>query len=177
MSSVSLAQRVFRSVGESPVSEQVANAQTKLYGPLLKWARRSPIHTDALGHSLHPVLTDVTLGCWLSASALDLAGPDSHRSAKLLVGLGLVASVPTALAGAADWAEMSGEERRIGAIHSLSTDVATFLFLGSLAARMRGHHAAGSRFALAGNLVLAGAGLLGGHLALTRGTADRTPRA
>lgn len=163
----SLPQRVLRAVGESPVAEGVANVQTKVYGPLLRWAQRSVFHTDALGHPVHPMLTDVTLGCWLSASLLDVAGGEQARNgATLLVGLGMAASVPTALAGAADWAGMHGGDRRIGAIHSLSTDVATFLFLGSLVARLRDDHATGVRLALAGNLVAAGAGFLGGHLAL-----------
>jgi hypothetical protein len=92
-----------------------------------------------------------------------------------LVGVGLIASGPTAIAGAGDWAEMSGTERRIGAVHALGTDAATCLLLGSLVARMRGRYAAGTKFALAGNLVMVGAGFLGGHLALNRGTARRTP--
>ena len=118
------------------------------------------------------MLTDVTLGCWLGASILDLArGSASRRSANLLVGVGLIASGPTAIAGAGDWAEMSGTECRIGAVHALGTDAATFLLLGSLVARARGRYAAGTRFALAGNLVMVGAGFLRGHLALNRGTA------
>jgi hypothetical protein len=144
------------------------------YGPLIEWARRSPLHTDVLGHSLHPSLTDVTTGCWLSTSLLDLAGgSESRRGATLLAGLGLVAAVPTALAGAGDWAEMSGAERRIGAVHALGTDVATFLFVASLVARLRGRYRLGQRLAIAGNAVVAGAGFLGGHLALHRGTARR----
>lgn len=178
MRSVSVAQRVVRAVGESPVSERVAEAQERIYGPVIEWARRSPLHTDALGHSVHPMLTDVTLGCWLGASILDLAGgSESRRSANLLVGIGLVASAPTALAGTGDWAGMAGTERRIGAVHALGTDVGTFLLLGSLVARRRGRHAVGSKLALAGNLVMAGAGFLGGHLALNRGTARRAPAA
>ncbi len=162
-------------MGESSVAERVARAQERIYRPVLEWAGRSPLHTDTLGHSVHPMLTDVTLGCWISASILDVAGGDgSRRSAEMLVAAGLVAAVPTAVAGAADWAEMSGSDRRIGAIHSVGTDVATFLFLGSLVARVRGRHAAGSRLGLAGNVVMTGAGVLGGHLALNRGTARRT---
>lgn len=158
------------------MAERVADAQQTIYGPVLDWARTSPLHTDAFGHSLHPPLTDVTLGSWLSASMLDLVGgTGSRRSANLLVGIGLVASGPTAIAGAADWTELSGTDRSIGAVHALGTDVATFLFLGSLVARLRGRHATGSKLALAGNLVMAGAGFLGGHLALTRGSASRTP--
>src|SRR5688500_5138111 len=52
-----LPQRVTRAVGESPNSERVAQAQEMLYGPVIDWARRSPLHTDALGHSVHPLLT------------------------------------------------------------------------------------------------------------------------
>ena len=175
VAAASLAQRVLRTVGESPVSERVAVAQERLYGPVIDWARRSPLHTDALGHSVHPMLTDVTLGCWLGASLLDLAGgSDSRRGASLLVGAGLLAAGPTAIAGTGDWAGMSGTERRIGAVHALGTDAATFLLLGSLIARMRGRHASATKLALAGNLVVAGAGFLGGHLALSRGTARRT---
>lgn len=165
-------------MGESPLSERVARAQELVYGPLLGWARRSPLHTDVLGHSLHPSLTDVTAGCWLGTSLLDLSGgSESRREAALLAGFGLLASAPTAIAGAGDWAEMSGAERRIGAVHALGTDVATFLFVGSLVARLRGGHRIGTNLALAGNLVMAGAGFLGGHLALHRGTARRTPMA
>ncbi|GAA1495560.1 hypothetical protein GCM10009628_05620 [Paeniglutamicibacter kerguelensis] len=175
MSELSLPQRVARAVGESPLSEQVAVVQEFVYGPVIDWARRSPFHTSVLGHSVHPLLTDLTLGCWVSASILDVAGgSQARRSATLLVGAGLAAAGPTAIAGAGDWAELTGAERRIGAVHALGTDVAAFLLLGSLIARMRGRHTLGVRLGLAGNAIVAGAGFLGGHLALNRGTARRT---
>lgn len=170
----SLPQRAVRAVGESPLSERLARAQEFAYQPLIDWVRGSPLHTDVLGHSLHPSLTDVTTGCWLGTSLLDLAGGfESRRGATVLTAFGLLASLPTALAGAGDWAELSGEERSIGAVHALGADTATFLFTGSLVARLRGRHGAGMKLALAGNLVMAGAGFLGGHLALHRGTARR----
>ncbi len=162
----------------SPLSEKVAHTQEVLYGPLIGWARRSPFHTGVLGHSIHPLLTDVTLGCWLSASILDLAGGEQSRSgATLLVGTGVVAAVPTALSGAGDWAGMEGAERRIAAVHALGTDLAVFLLLGSLIARRRGRFALGTSLGLAGNVIVAGSGFLGGHLALNRGTARRTASA
>ncbi|MDQ0863830.1 hypothetical protein [Arthrobacter globiformis] len=68
---------------------------------------------------------------------------------------------------------MTDSERRIGAVHALGTDAAVVLLLGSLIARMRGHHALGLKLGLAGNAIVAGAGFLGGHLALNRGTARR----
>jgi uncharacterized membrane protein len=171
-----LPQRAVQAVNDSSLSEQVARAQELAYGPLIGWARRSVLHTDVLGHSLHPPLTDVTTGCWLGASVLDLAGgTESRRGAALLTGSGLLASAPTAIAGAGDWAGMAGADRRIGAVHALGADVATFLFIGSLVARLRGRHRTGAKLAIAGNLVMAGAGFLGGHLALHRGTARRDP--
>jgi hypothetical protein len=117
----------------------------------------------------------VTTGCWLGTSLLDLAGGSgSRRGATFLAGFGLLVSVPTALAGAADWAELSGAERRIGAVHGLGMDAAMLIFVGSLVARLRGRHRLGTKLAAAGNLVIARAGFLGGHLALHRGTARRT---
>lgn len=62
--------RAAHAVAESPFSERVADAQNLIYAPVLEWARRTPLHSDVLGHSLHPVLTDLTLvagparPCW-----------------------------------------------------------------------------------------------------------------
>lgn len=173
---MSLPRRAAHAVAESPLSERAAEAQSCVYGPLLELARRSPLHSDVLGHSLHPVLTDLTLGCWNSASLLDVVGgPESGHAATLLTGAGVAAAVPTAVAGAADWAELTGGERRAGAVHALGADIAIFLFAGSLIARLRGRHSAGVRLAAVANLVMVGAGFLGGHLALNRGTARRGP--
>src|SRR5215207_8584077 len=98
VSEVSLPQRVAQAVGESLLSERVAVAQELVYGPIVDWARRSPFHSGILGHSVHPLLTDLTIGCWISASILDLAGgSQARRSATLLVGAGLAAAGPTAL--------------------------------------------------------------------------------
>lgn len=168
--------RAVEAIGSSPVSDRVAHVQATLYEPLIRWARSSPLHSAALGHSLHPALTDVTLGCWLSTTVLDLLGdPESeNRAAVLLTAVGVAAAVPTALAGAADWAEIADKEsHRIGAVHALGADAALLLFIGSLAARLCGSHERGARLALAGNAVMAASGFLGGHLALARGTARR----
>jgi hypothetical protein len=59
-------------------------------------------------------------------------------------------------------------------VHALGADVAVFLFLGSFIARMRGRYALGRNLGFAGNAIASGAGYLGGHLALSRGTARRT---
>lgn len=73
-----------------------------IYAPVLQWLQLSPLHSDVLGHSLHPVLTDLTLGCWTSAALLDVvSGPTSRHAATLLASAGVAVAVPTAVAGAA----------------------------------------------------------------------------
>jgi hypothetical protein len=37
-----------------------------------------------MGHALHPVLTDVVIGTWLSATLLDVTGSDVAASRRLV---------------------------------------------------------------------------------------------
>jgi uncharacterized membrane protein len=121
-----------------------------------------------LGHALHPVLTDAPLGFWFSASALDVVGGHRAREAATrLVGLGIVAAAPTALAGLADWRRLDEDARRVGAVHALVNDVALALYASSWLARRRGRHTAGALAALAGAAASGASGYLGGHLVLT----------
>src|SRR5918992_2637980 len=53
-----------------------------------------------LGHALHPLLTDVTIGSFTSALALDwLGGRESQPAAQRLIGLGLLSTLPTVSSG------------------------------------------------------------------------------
>jgi hypothetical protein len=93
-----------------------------------------------LGHPLHPVLTDLPIGCWSSALALDLVGPSStRRAAQFLVGAGVTSALPTALTGLADWADTVGETRRVGTVHAAVNLTATACFAMSWRARRKGH--------------------------------------
>src|SRR5205823_4371669 len=78
-----------------------------------------------LGPPLHPLLTDVVVGSWTSAFVLDRAGSD--EGADLLVALGVLAAVPTALSGLSDWAELPADTRRVGAVHALGNTTALML--------------------------------------------------
>ncbi len=172
--SPSISGRVVKAVQESPVSRLLERLLTTVTAPFVP-SDDSIARTDVLGHSLHPVLTDLPLGCWTSASLVDLVGGRSGRSASTkLVGIGLLAAGPTAYAGLASWSRLDGEARRIGAVHAVGNDVAIVLFAGSFLARVRGEHWKGVRLALLGNVATAAAGHLGGYLALERGTADRS---
>ena len=132
-----------------------------------------------LGHALHPMLTDVTVGSFTSAVALDwLGGGESEPAAQRLIGIGLLSTLPTVSSGYSDWAdtEVADEEvRRIGIVHAMSNATAASLFAASWLARRRGDHGRGRALALAGGGVMAAAGYLGGHMTLAEGVGvDRT---
>ena len=126
-----------------------------------------------LGHALHPLMTDVVIGPWTSAMILDaIGGRGSERAADLLIGVGIAASLPTALTGAHDWADSEvGDEstRRVGAIHGVLNTAALGLFTASLAARKGGRRGRGKVLAAAGGAALAVSGHLGGHLSYSQG--------
>jgi nitrite reductase/ring-hydroxylating ferredoxin subunit/uncharacterized membrane protein len=123
-----------------------------------------------LGHSLHPVLTDLPIGMWTSAAVLDLVGGDeTAKAAELLIGLGILSSLPTAASGSADWADTQEGERRVGLIHGLSNTAALALLGSSYAARRRGNRRTGVLLGLTGTGVATFGAYLGGHLTMGLG--------
>jgi uncharacterized membrane protein len=121
-----------------------------------------------LGHSLHPLLTDLPLGCWSSAMVLDLWGGGRFAGAsRRLVGLGLVASLPTVATGLSDWSQLGRRDRRVGLVHAQLNTVALGLFGASYVARRRGRRG-GTALGVLGGLVATASSYLGGHLTTTR---------
>jgi nitrite reductase/ring-hydroxylating ferredoxin subunit/uncharacterized membrane protein len=125
-----------------------------------------------LGHPLHPLLVSIPIGAWTSASVLDLfSGKASAPAARRLVGLGLLAALPTATAGASDWSDTTGAERRVGLVHAAGAWLSMGFYGASWLARGRGKqgHRRGVVLALAGSGALAATGYLGGHLSYAYG--------
>lgn len=126
-----------------------------------------------LGHALHPMLTDVVIGSFMSSTLLDLlGGRDSDTASERLLTIGIAAYGPTALTGVSDWADSEPADdgvRRVGLVHAATNAVALSLFAGSLAARRRGDRTRGKLLGLGGNAVMGAAGFLGGHLSFAQG--------
>ena len=126
-----------------------------------------------LGHSLHPLMTDIPIGTWVSALVLDLVGgEDSEGASDLLMGVGLAAAAPTALAGLSDWADSTVGNKpvaRVGMVHAASNTTALVLYSASLLARRRGARRTGKLLGLAGAGAMGVGGYLGGHLSLVQG--------
>lgn len=148
-------------------SKALSGAVNRLTSPT---AVKNALSGTWLGHQLHPMLTDVPIGAWSMAAFLDvMGGADAAGAARKLVGLGLLAAVPTAASGASDWSDTLGGDRRIGLVHAASNSVATVLQTTSWLARRRDRR--GTGMVLSGMAMgVAGFGAyLGGHLSYSRG--------
>lgn len=146
-----------------PILERVAGAVPAAARP---WLRGEP-----LGHPAHPMLTDLPIGFWTTASVLDvLGGRRCAGAATAMVGLGVATVLPTAAAGVLDWTQLGRAKQRVGVVHAVANVAATGLYAASLAHRVRGHRGRGILTALAGMGVATLGGLLGGHLAFGQDT-------
>jgi nitrite reductase/ring-hydroxylating ferredoxin subunit len=153
-----------------PVAAKLAQAVTKV---IPVGVPRDALSGTWLGHALHPVLTDVVIGSYMSATLLDLlGGDDDGRASERLIEVGLAASAPTVATGLTDWAFTVFGDRRsrpVGLAHATANLSASTLYAASLAARRRGARGRGTLLAVAGGAALAVGGFLGGHLSFTRG--------
>ncbi len=128
---------------------------------------RDALNGTWLGHPLHPVLTDVPVGAWVTSLVLDGASSASgsrelERASDIVVATGLAAAVGAAATGWTDWSDTYGKERRVGLLHGLLMGGTTALYGISLAFRLSGHRKTGLFFSNIGVTVLSAGAYLGG---------------
>jgi nitrite reductase/ring-hydroxylating ferredoxin subunit/uncharacterized membrane protein len=134
-------------------------------------AVKSALSGTPLGHRLHPLLTDLPIGCWTAASLVDaFAWRSGRHAARRLVACGIVASLPTAATGISDWNDTYGRTRRLGVVHMSANAVALAFEIASWRARGRGHHVRGALLGVAGLGAMTAGGYLGGHLVFVERT-------
>ncbi len=130
---------------------------------------RNFFHGTWFGHPLHPVITDVPLGAWTAATALDLYEITTEdesltRGADFAVGLGLIGAAGAALTGLNDWNYTYEKPRRVGALHATINIAATACYLGSWWQRRNACRLAGLTTGFAGYALAIVGAYLGGHL-------------
>ena len=134
------------------------------------------------GHPLHPPLTDATIGAYTFAAGmavLSRLGVSEHNTATawwLALIAGLVITIPTALAGFADWLEISSGTPlwRTATLHLSAMLTATVVFAITAGAGhadyVDGSVGGGSLvLTLVGYVLLAAGGWLGGAIVFTHG--------
>lgn len=104
--------------------------------------------TPWLGRPLHPALSYLPIGAWLTAAGLDVLG--SNRGADRAIALGSVGAVPTMLTGCIDWYETSGRERQVGFVHMCINCTGMMFYMQSAMARSRGQRRWGVALSSAG---------------------------
>lgn len=142
-------------------------------------AAKSVLNGTPMRHRIHPALIIVPLGAWTTAAVLDLLdaiqSEDSERmygpSADASIALGLIAVLPTAAAGIADWVDIYDQHRRVGMAHAVLNSVAIAFYGVSLGLRLTNSERRGlarvfSTLGL-GTVMLGGA--LGGELVYNLG--------
>ncbi len=150
-----------------PLGEKLAGAIKSIVGP---GTAKDSLSGTWLGHQLHPLLTDIPIGSFTSATILDLIGGEqSGHAADVLIAVGILAALPTAASGAADFSDTYGSEQRVGVVHAASNVIGIALYAASLGARARGRRGSGKLLALAGMGVMTVGGYLGGYLSYSRG--------
>lgn len=165
--------RAVHAIEHAEVLDKVAAGLERAGARLAEGDARTLLSGARLGHALHPLLTDLPLGCWLAAGLLDVVGGRKGRpAAQRLVALGLAAAVPTALTGMSDWGADAARDprtRRVGVVHAVGNAVVTYCYLRSWRARRRGQYLRGVAAGMLGGGLAWVTGYLGGHLSFGRG--------
>lgn len=165
-------QQLTKRVEEMEALDRFANLVQKVVSRIVpqESALKDLLSGTGLGRPLHPMLTDVVIGVWTSASLLDiLGGKRAERAADQLVFIGNVATLPTIAAGLSDWAELWGAQQRVGSVHALGNATALSFQTLSFKARRSGKRKRARLLSLTAMTIAGASAYLGGHLSFVKG--------
>lgn len=151
------------------VSEKITSLAEPLFGEHGPQEIKDVLYGVPLGHPLHPMLTDITIGAWTTSMIMDVLREDEASDVALKIGT--ASSVATALTGIAQYYDATNDEepRRIGAAHAGMNVAALGLYVLAIALRNNDHRAAGIATAWMGHSCASVAGWMGGHLSFALG--------
>jgi len=169
MEQTELLARVVDQPGLDSIAEPLSQGVRRVYESAGEAGRqmKNAVHGVWLGHPLHPVFTDLPIGAWTAALAIDsCANGDGgmRRAANIAFGVGLAGAAASAVTGLTDWSETSGRSRREGLVHGLINIAATALTAAAYICRLRDKRDDGRALAWTGYTLALGAAYLGGDL-------------
>lgn len=132
------------------------------------------LHGTWLGHPLHALLVEIPVGAWSVSALFDLIAAltgsrEAAWAADALITTGVVAAVPAAMAGAADYSAADQEATPQIALHAILNSAAMGLFLASLAARRGGRRGLGVALSFGALGIAGGSAWIGGDLVYRHG--------
>lgn len=133
-----------------------------------------------IGHPAHPAVVIVPSGLWLTSAVYDVRSadgtdPEAERIADMTLKLGLMAAVPAALTGIAQFLRTEGIARRVSAVHWAMNVGAVSLYSASWVARSQGWRSGGRKLSTAALALVGPGAYLGGELAYRYGVGQVTP--
>jgi nitrite reductase/ring-hydroxylating ferredoxin subunit/uncharacterized membrane protein len=164
------AEPLFNAIAAPAWIDDVSDPLQQAIHDVLPREVKNLLHGVWLGHPLHPVLTDIPVGAWTCALALDalegLTGRKELRSgADTLLGIGILGALGAAVTGAADWSDTYDRGKKIGLVHGLLNVAATALYTSSYFMRKKKKtRQSGIALSMLGFAVANASAYLGGHL-------------
>lgn len=127
-----------------------------------------------LGHSVHPVLTDVVIGASTVAVLFEVLGwlgvADLRSALVWALGLTWLAGLATIVTGLTDYKDTaSGDERNVAGLHGLINIVATVGFILAFVAYLGPQGALGPSLLIGAYVVLSVGAFIGGHVVFKYG--------
>jgi nitrite reductase/ring-hydroxylating ferredoxin subunit len=160
----------------SGLSSWIAGVVNGFYGALGRPGKllQDFLNGSWLGHSVHPVLTDVVVGGATVAVFLEVLGwfGVSGLRTALIWSLALtwVAAVATIVTGLTDYKDTAtGDERNVAGLHGLINIVATLAFILAFIFYLGPQGALGPAFLIGAYLVLSAGAYIGGHVVFKYG--------
>lgn len=160
--------------GRFALSQRWAGPLAKRLQPLIKRAEgpaqvRNALDGVWLGAPLHPALTDVPIGAWTTALALDTASALTGDevlagAADRALAVGTLAALPAAATGLNDLRDLLGQSRQVAMVHAMLNVVGLSFTSASLGFRRTGHRGLARLMSATGYVISASAAHLGGKL-------------
>jgi nitrite reductase/ring-hydroxylating ferredoxin subunit/uncharacterized membrane protein len=162
-------------IGNSPALQQVGDqVRSTLHTAILSGGTPTRLIADLLhgtwlGHPLHPVLIEITVGSFALSTLFDVFSLfNRSRSVKdtadALAKVGVISAVPTALTGMTDYSGIKQDAVAHGTLHAMTNTIGLAAYLVSLRAKSQRARGTGILFSLLGMGVLTFSAWLGGEL-------------
>ena len=127
-----------------------------------------------LGHSLHPVLTDVVVGGFTMLIVLDLVslvfGANFRDPSLIILGISILAGLGAVLSGLTDYKDTAtGDERNLATLHGWTNIIALLFYGVAFFVRLGDGLVLGQVLGIIGYLIISVGAYIGGHVVFKYG--------